>query len=74
MLKTIEVVGGLDVVNVILECDDHLLVNSGTFWTIYGREWQGKRNVMHVGEKKYIQRVWDKYCKGLKKYGAWVQV
>lgn len=58
MLKKITVLGGETVVNVVDECNGMLMVNSGTFYTIYGIEWQGKRNVQHVGEFKYIQNLW----------------
>ena len=59
MLQKITVLGGETVVNVVEENNGMLLVRKETHYVIYGIEWQGKRNVQHVGTYKYIQRVWN---------------
>lgn len=36
------------------------LVNCGTFWAISQSNGDGTNRVYHVGEEKYIKRLWNK--------------
>jgi hypothetical protein len=58
MLMKVTMIGGEALVNVVRESKGYLLVNCGTFFAIYSKEFNGKRNVPHVGEQKYIERIW----------------